>query len=69
MLSHDCNQDERIRDLTARMDRQEERTLNIVGTLADIKAFQNKLLWGMLTASLSSIGTLLILIAKMKGID
>lgn len=67
-MLHDCTQDERIRDLTARMDRQEERTLNIVGTLKDMKDFQNKLLWGMITASISSIGTLLLLIAKMRGV-
>ena len=68
-MLHDCTQDERIRDLTARMDRQEERTLNIVGTLKDMKDFQNKLLWGMITASISSIGTLLLLIAKMRGVS
>ena len=67
-MVHNCTQDERIRDLTARMDRQEERTLNIAGVLADMKTFQNKLLWAMLSASLSSIGTLLLLIAKMKGV-
>jgi hypothetical protein len=67
-MGHDCTQDERIRDLTARMDRQEERTLNIVGTLGELKTFQNKLMWAMLTASVSSIISLIGLIFKIKGV-
>ena len=67
-MNHDCIQDERIRNLTTRIDKLEERTDTTKEDLKDIKAFQGRLMWGIIGALLSSTGTLLILIFKLKGV-
>jgi len=68
MPPHNCIQDERIRELTARVDKLEEKILNIVETLKDFKDFQKWLIRGMISASLFSCSTLILLIFKLKGV-
>lgn len=67
-MPHDCIQDERIRDLTKRIDKLEERTDTMKDDLKDIKAFQSKLMWAMIGALISSTGTLITLLLKVKGV-
>lgn len=64
-MPHECLQDERIRDLTARVDKLEEKVTGFTDILRDIKAFQSKLMWTMLAAFASSAGTLLILLLSL----
>lgn len=67
-MNHECLQDERIRNLTARMDKIEERVDTTKDDLKAIKAFQMKLMWAMVGAFASSTGTLFLMIFKMKGV-
>lgn len=63
-----CIQDDRIRDLCKRVDKLEERVDTVKEDLATIKQFQVKLLWGMIGVLLTSGGTMLLLILKLKGV-
>lgn len=65
---HDCLQDERIRELSKRLDKLEERVDTMKEDLKEIKSQNNKLLWGVIGVLLTSAGTLALLILKMKGI-
>ena len=67
-MAHDCTQDVLIRLLTSRVDRLEVMSETYQKDLAEIKKFQGKLLWGMIGVLLTSSGTLLLLIFKMKGV-
>ena len=59
---HECIQDQRIRDLTARVDKIEEKQYSTHETIKEIKNFQNKLVWLMLTTLLTSVGSLIMLV-------
>ena len=65
---HDCQQDERIRNLTARVDKLEERMDTVKDDLKAIKDFQTKLLIAIIGVLLTSGGTLILLLLKLKGV-
>lgn len=68
MEYHDCTQDERIRNIITRVDKLEEKVDTIKICLKEIKDFQNKLMWVTFGGLVSSVGSLILLILKMKGI-
>lgn len=61
---HDCAQDQRIRDLTERMNKVETKVDNVQKVL-------DKLLWGIFATLLTSVGTLILLVLKFleKGVQ
>ena len=64
-MAGDCNscvQDARVRDLTLRLERQEERSDTMKDDIKAIKTNQNRMLWAALGAMASSIGTLLLML-------
>lgn len=68
MSDHDCIQDERIRNLTARVVKLEERIDTLKDDIKIIKEFQTKLLWAIIGVLITSSGTLILLLLKVKGL-
>ena len=66
---HDCLQDERIREISQKLIKLEERVDTMKDDLKDIKNTQNKLLWGVISVLLTSSGTLLTVILNLKGVN
>jgi tetrahydromethanopterin S-methyltransferase subunit G len=60
-IDHDCLQDERIRELTKRVDKLEERVDTMKEDLNLIKK-------GIIGVLLTSTGTLILLLLKLKGV-
>ena len=65
---HQCLQDERIRDMSIKVTKLEEKVDTTKDDVKDIKVTQNKLLWGIIGVLLTSSGTLFTLILKLKGV-
>lgn len=64
MEAHECLQDERVRELSRRVDKLEEKTDNLKETILDLKSQINKLLWGILGTFASTILTLITILLK-----
>ena len=68
-MLHDCLQDERIREISQKLNKLEERVDTMKDDLKDIKSTQNKLLWGVISVLLTSSGTLFTVILNLKGVS
>jgi hypothetical protein len=60
-MHDECQQDERIRSLTSRMDKMEVNMINSV-------EFQRKVIWGMVGILFTTVGTLITILLKVKGV-
>ena len=78
-MKHECQQDDLIRKLTTRVDKLEERMDTVKDDIKylkdliekfglDNKSFQLKVLFGTIAILLTSCGTLLVLLLKVKGL-
>lgn len=67
-MPHECMQDERIREISKKVDKLEERVDTMREDLKEIKEIQNKLLWGIIVVLLTSISTLFTVVLKLKGV-
>jgi hypothetical protein len=60
-MHDECQQDERIRSLTSRIDKMEVNMINSVD-------FQRKVIWGMVGILFTTVGTLITILMKVKGV-
>jgi chaperonin cofactor prefoldin len=66
-LIDEKRQDERVRDLTRRVDKLEERVDTIKDDLKTIKHAQDKLLWFIIASLAANIPNLIMLIFQLKN--
>jgi len=64
-MDHGCIQDERIRHLEQRIDRIEVKYDNLETILKEIKAYQDKLNWKIISLFGTSVITLLALVGNL----
>jgi len=58
---HECQQDERIRSLTTKVDKMEVTMENTVD-------FQRKIIWGLISTLMAIAGVTITILLKMKGV-